>query len=77
MLERDLALAELTGASLIVDQISTADALASLKRAKDRGVRRAGHGLDQPSELQRDRHRRLSDLLQAGPPLRTEDDRRP
>jgi dihydroorotase len=39
MLERDLALAELTGAHLIVDQITTADALDSLKRAKDRGVR--------------------------------------
>jgi dihydroorotase len=39
MLERDLALAELTGAHLIVDQITTADALDSLKRARDRGVR--------------------------------------
>lgn len=39
MLERDLALAEITGARLIVDQITTADALDSLKRGKDRGVR--------------------------------------
>ena len=38
MLERDLALAELTGASLIVDQLSTADALESLERAKAKGV---------------------------------------
>lgn len=38
MLERDLALAEITGARLIVDQISTADALDSLKRARERGV---------------------------------------
>lgn len=38
MLERDLALAELTGARLIVDQITTAAALDSLKRAKDRGL---------------------------------------
>jgi dihydroorotase len=38
MLERDLALAELTGAMLIVDQVSTADALDSLRRAKARGV---------------------------------------
>jgi len=38
MLERDLALAELTGAKLIVDQITTAAALESLKRAKDRGL---------------------------------------
>ena len=39
MLERDLALAELTGAHLIVDQITTAGALESLARAKARGVR--------------------------------------
>jgi dihydroorotase len=38
MLERDLALAELTGARLLVDQITTADALESLARAKSRGV---------------------------------------
>ena len=39
MLERDLALAELTGAQLLVDQITTADALESLARAKGKGVR--------------------------------------
>ena len=39
MLERDLALAELTGAHLIVDQITTAGALEALARAKARGVR--------------------------------------
>ncbi len=39
MLERDLALAEITGARLIVDQITTADALDSLNRAMDRGVK--------------------------------------
>ncbi len=39
MLERDLALAELTGAHLIVDQVTTADALETLTRARARGVR--------------------------------------
>jgi dihydroorotase len=39
MLERDLALAELTGARLLVDQITTADALDSLARAKARGLK--------------------------------------
>ena len=34
MLERDLALAELTGARLLVDQVTTAGALDSLSRAK-------------------------------------------
>jgi dihydroorotase len=38
MLERDLALAELTGAHLIVDQVTTADALEALTRARARGV---------------------------------------
>jgi len=38
MLERDLALVELTGARFLVDQISTADALDTLRRAKDKGL---------------------------------------
>jgi len=38
MLERDLALAEATGASLIVDQITTAAALESFRRARDKGL---------------------------------------
>jgi dihydroorotase len=38
MLERDLALVELTGARFLVDQVSTADALDSLRRARDKGL---------------------------------------
>ena len=38
MLERDLALVELTGARFLIDQISTADALETLRRAKDKGL---------------------------------------
>ncbi|MDP1966040.1 MAG: dihydroorotase, partial [Reyranella sp.] len=38
-LERDLALAGLTGARLLVDQITTAGALEALARGKARGVR--------------------------------------
>ena len=38
MLERDAALVELTGARLLVDQISTACALESLARAKAKGL---------------------------------------
>jgi len=38
MLERDLALAELTGGRLLVDQITTACALESLERARARGL---------------------------------------
>jgi dihydroorotase len=39
MLERDIALAELTGARLLVDQISASCSLDALARAKARGVR--------------------------------------
>jgi dihydroorotase len=39
MLERDLAIAELTGGRLLVDQITTEAALDCLRRAKARGVR--------------------------------------
>ena len=38
MLDRDLALAELTGARLLVDQVTTAGALESLQRGKARGL---------------------------------------
>lgn len=38
MLERDLALVELTGARLLVDQVTTAAALESLKRGRDKGL---------------------------------------
>lgn len=37
-LERDLALVELTGARLLIDQISTAEAVAALRRARTRGL---------------------------------------
>lgn len=38
MLERDLALAELTGGRLLVDQITTADALETLDRGRRKGL---------------------------------------
>ncbi|MDP9103294.1 MAG: dihydroorotase [Pseudomonadota bacterium] len=75
MLERDLALAELTGAHLIVDQITTADALDSLKRAKDRGVRvSATASINHLSfnELDIGDYRTFARL---DPPLRAEHDR--
>lgn len=75
MLERDLALAELTGARLLVDQITTADALATLKRAKDRGVRVwASASINHLSFNEHD----IGDyrtFARLDPPLRTEDDR--
>jgi len=75
MLERDLALAELTGARLLVDQISCACALESLKRAKERGVKVwASVSINHLTfnELDIGDYRTFYKLT---PPLRSEDDR--
>lgn len=75
MLERDLALAEVTGARLLVDQVTTAAALESLKRAKDRGVRvTATTSINHLSFNEID----IGDyrtFCKVDPPLRSEDDR--
>ena len=75
MLERDLALAELSGARLLVDQISCAASLESLKRAKDRGVKvSASVSINHLTfnELDIGDYRTFYKLT---PPLRGEDDR--
>ncbi len=75
MLERDLALAELTGARLIVDQVTTRDALESLGRAKARGLDVAATcSINHLSfnELDIGDYRTFYKLT---PPLRSEDDR--
>lgn len=75
MLQRDLALAELTGAHLIVDQLSSAAALESLRRAKERGVCvHATVSINHLSfnELDIGDYRTFYKLV---PPLRGEDDR--
>ena len=75
MLERDLALAELTGARLLVDQITTAAALESLKRARDRGLPvTATTSINHLSFNEID----IGDyrtFCKVDPPLRSEDDR--
>ena len=75
MLERDLVLAELTGASLLVDQLSAAASLESLARAKRRGVDvRATVSINHLSfnEVDMGDYRTFFRL---DPPLRDEDDR--
>ncbi len=75
MLERDLALVELTGARLLVDQITTADALESLERAKQRGapvVASASINHLSFNEIDIGDYRTFYRL---DPPLRPEDDR--
>jgi len=75
MLERDLALAELTGAPLLVDQVTTAGALETLKRARDRGLPvTATTSINHLSfnEIDIGDYRTFCKL---DPPLRSEDDR--
>ncbi|WP_269717047.1 dihydroorotase [Caulobacter sp. NIBR2454] len=75
MLERDLALAEATGSRLLVDQITCADALESLARAKAKGVKvTASVSINHLSfnELDIGDYRTFAKV---NPPLRGEDDR--
>jgi dihydroorotase len=75
MLERDLALVELTGAPFIVDQVTTAAALESLTRAYDRGLPvTATTSINHLSfnEIDIGDYRTFCKL---DPPLRSEDDR--
>ena len=66
MLERDMRLVALTGGRYHAASITCAESLEVLRRAKDAGLRGHGVGVDQPSDAQRDRHRPLPHLLQAG-----------
>ncbi len=75
MLERDLALVELTGARLLVDQLTTADALESFRRGRDRGLPvTATTSINHLSFNEID----IGDyrtFCKVDPPLRSEDDR--
>jgi dihydroorotase len=75
MAERDLALAELTGGRLLLDMLSSAQTLPSLKRAKARGVNafasvNVHHLVLNENDV--DGYRTFAKL---SPPLRGEDDR--
>ncbi|MDR7232025.1 dihydroorotase [Caulobacter sp. BE264] len=75
MLERDVALLEATGGKLLVDQISSAQALQTLARAKGKGLRiNASVSINHLSfnELDIGDYRTFAKL---NPPLRGEDDR--
>ncbi len=75
MLERDLALAEITGGRLLVDQITTAGGLDALDRAKRRGVTVAATASINHlsfNELDIGDYRTFAKL---DPPLRAESDR--
>jgi dihydroorotase len=75
MAERDLTLAELTGGKLLLDMLSSAQTLPSLKRAKARGVNafasvNVHHLVLNENDV--DGYRTFAKL---SPPLRSEDDR--
>ena len=75
MLERDLALVELTGAPLLVDQLTTAAAIESFARARDNGLPiPATTSINHLSfnEIDIGDYRTFCKL---DPPLRAEDDR--
>jgi dihydroorotase len=75
MLERDLALVEVTGGRLLVDQVTTAGALETLKRGRDRGLDvLATTSINHLSfnEIDIGDYRTFCKL---DPPLRSEDDR--
>ena len=75
MLERDVALAELTGARLLADQITCESALETLERAKARGVKvTASASINHLSfnEIDIGDYRTFAKV---DPPLRSEDDR--
>lgn len=75
MLERDLALAELTGGRLLVDQITTEDALQTLERGRRKGLEVAASvSINHLSfnELDIGDYRTF---LKMDPPLRAESDR--
>jgi dihydroorotase len=75
MLERDLALVELTGARLLVDQLTTAGAIESFRRARDKGLPvTATTSINHLSfnEIDIGDYRTFCKL---DPPLRSEDDR--
>jgi dihydroorotase len=75
MAERDLTLAELTGGKILLDMISSAQTLPTLKRAKQRGVKafasvNVHHLVLNENDV--DGYRTFAKL---SPPLRSEDDR--
>ena len=75
MLERDLALAELTGARLMVDQVTTACALESLARAKAKGLNVVSTTSINHLSFNEIDIGDYRTFLKLDPPVRSEDDR--
>ena len=65
MLERDMRLVALTDGRYHAASVTCAESLDVLRRAKEAGPRGHRLRLDQPSDAERDRRRRLPHLLQA------------
>jgi dihydroorotase len=75
MVQRDLALAELTGARLLLDMLSSAQSLTPLARAKDKGVRAFASVSVNHIALNEFDVSGYRTFAKLSPPLRSEDDR--
>ncbi len=74
--ERDLLLAELTGAHLHVAHVSTAGAVAAIRRARERGVNVSAEVTPHHLTLTDEAALRYDTSAKVAPPLRSEVDRR-
>jgi dihydroorotase len=74
MVYRDLQLAELTGAHLHVQHVSTAEAVDLIRRAKDKGVTVTSEACPHHFTLTHEAIRQYDTNTKVSPPLRTADD---
>ena len=75
VVERDIRLAEMTGARLHFAHVSTADSLAAIRRAKDRGVKITCDTAPPYFALNETAVGDYRTFAKLSPPLRSEDDR--
>ena len=75
MVERDIEIAERTGAEIVVQHISAAESVELIRKAKARGVRVHAEATPHHFTLTQDAVLRFGALAKMNPPLRLESDR--
>lgn len=75
MVERDIEIAEKTGAEIVVQHISAAESVELIRKAKARGVRVHAEATPHHFTLTQDAVLRFGALAKMNPPLRLESDR--
>ena len=75
MVERDIEIAEKTGAEIVVQHISAAESVELIRQAKKRGVRVHAEATPHHFTLTEDAVLRYGSLAKMNPPLRLESDR--